>query len=88
MVNAPVKGTKNIVYKINSDTLDGTEDIICGASCTTNCLAPLAKILDDNFGIVNGMMITDIIFVSYTNVKDILKMKITMAKTKNGFSHI
>lgn len=58
MVNAPVKGTKNIVYKINSDTLDGTEDIICGASCTTNCLAPLAKILDDNFGIVKGMMTT------------------------------
>lgn len=58
IVNSPVKGVKNIVYKVNSDTLDGSEDVICGASCTTNCLAPLAKILDEEFGIVKGMMTT------------------------------
>ena len=58
IVNAPTKGTKNIVYRVNSDILDGTEDVICGASCTTNCLAPLAKILDEEFGIVKGMMTT------------------------------
>ena len=69
MVNAPVKGTKNIVYKVNSDTLDGTEDIICGASCTTNCLAPLAKILDEQFGIVKGLMTT---VHSYTADQSIL----------------
>lgn len=69
MVNAPVKGVKNIVYKVNSDVLDGTEDIICGASCTTNCLAPLAKILDEVYGIEKGMMVT---VHSYTADQSIL----------------
>jgi len=69
MVNAPVKGTPNIVYKVNSDVLTGKEEIICGASCTTNCLAPLAKILDENLGIVKGMMTT---VHSYTADQSIL----------------
>ena len=69
MVNAPVKGTPNIVYKVNSDVLTGKEDIICGASCTTNCLAPLCKILDEAFGIVKGMMTT---VHSYTADQSIL----------------
>ena len=69
MVNAPVKGTSNIVYKVNSNVLTGKEDIICGASCTTNCLAPLAKILDESFGIVKGMMTT---VHSYTADQSIL----------------
>ena len=69
MVNAPVKGTPNIVYKVNSDVLTGKEEIICGASCTTNCLAPLAKILDEAFGIVQGMMTT---VHSYTADQSIL----------------
>ena len=69
MVNAPVKGTPNIVYKVNSDVLTGTEEIICGASCTTNCLAPLCKILDEQFGIVKGMMCT---VHSYTADQSIL----------------
>ena len=69
MVNAPVKGTPNIVYKVNSDELTGKEDIICGASCTTNCLAPLCKILDEQYGIVKGMMTT---VHSYTADQSIL----------------
>lgn len=69
MVNAPVKGTPNIVYKVNSDELTGKEDIICGASCTTNCLAPLCKILDEQYGIVKGMMLT---VHSYTADQSIL----------------
>lgn len=58
IVNSPVKGVPNIVFNVNSDSLTGEEEIICGASCTTNCLAPLAKILDEKFGIVKGMMTT------------------------------
>jgi len=58
IVNSPVKGVPNVVFNVNSDSLTGEEEIICGASCTTNCLAPLAKILDDEFGIVKGMMTT------------------------------
>lgn len=58
MVNAPVKNVPNVVYKVNSDVLTGKEPIICGASCTTNCLAPLCKILDEAFGIRHGLMTT------------------------------
>ncbi|MCF7930398.1 MAG: type I glyceraldehyde-3-phosphate dehydrogenase [Acholeplasmataceae bacterium] len=59
VVSAPAGGTvKTIVFNVNDDTLDGTEDIISGASCTTNCLAPIAKVLDDNFGIKGGFMTT------------------------------
>ena len=49
---------KTIVYNVNHETLDGTETVISGASCTTNCLAPMAKVLHDNFGIVQGLMTT------------------------------
>lgn len=49
---------KTIVFNTNHDTLDGTETVISGASCTTNCLAPMAKALHDNFGVVEGMMTT------------------------------
>ena len=70
IVNAPVKGTPNIVYKVNSDELTGKEDIICGASCTTNCLAPLCKILDEQFGIVKGMMCTVHSFTADQSILD------------------
>ncbi|EUJ50942.1 glyceraldehyde-3-phosphate dehydrogenase [Listeria rocourtiae FSL F6-920] len=49
---------KTIVYNVNHDTLDGTETVISGASCTTNCLAPMAKVLEDKFGIEQGLMTT------------------------------
>lgn len=49
---------KTIVFNTNHDILDGTETVISGASCTTNCLAPMAKALQDNFGVVEGLMTT------------------------------
>ena len=49
---------KTIVFNTNHDILDGTETVISGASCTTNCLAPMAKALNDNFGVVEGLMTT------------------------------
>lgn len=49
---------KTIVFNVNHDTLDGSETVISGASCTTNCLAPMAKVLNDEFGIVTGIMTT------------------------------
>ena len=49
---------KTIVYNVNHETLTGEETVISGASCTTNCLAPMAKALHDNFGIVQGLMTT------------------------------
>ena len=49
---------KTVVFNTNHDVLDGTETVISGASCTTNSLAPVAKVLNDQFGIVNGLMTT------------------------------
>ena len=52
IISAPAKGdVKTIVYNVNDDILDGSEKVISAASCTTNCLAPVLKVLDDNFGI-------------------------------------
>lgn len=65
IISAPAKGdVKTIVYNVNDDILNGEEKIISAASCTTNCLAPVLKILDDNFGIVKGFMTT---IHAYTN---------------------
>ncbi len=59
MISAPAKGDlKTIVYGVNHEDLDGSEEIVSGASCTTNCLAPVVKVLDDNFGVTKGFMTT------------------------------
>ena len=59
VISAPATGDiKTVVYNVNQDILDGTETVISGASCTTNCLAPMAKALHDNFTVVEGLMTT------------------------------
>ncbi len=71
VISAPASGNvKTIVFNVNDDTLDGTEDILSGASCTTNCLAPIAKVLDDNFGIVGGFMTTIHAFTADQSLMD------------------
>ncbi len=65
IISAPGKGDmKTIVYNVNDGDLDGTEEIISAASCTTNCLAPVLKVLEDNLGIKRGFMTT---VHAYTN---------------------
>ncbi|MBQ6817447.1 MAG: type I glyceraldehyde-3-phosphate dehydrogenase [Bacilli bacterium] len=65
IISAPAKGDlKTIVYNVNHDILEGDEQIISAASCTTNCLAPVLKILEDNIGIEKGYMTT---VHAYTN---------------------
>ena len=65
VISAPGKGEmKTIVYNVNDDILDGSEEVISAASCTTNCLAPVLKVLEDNFGIEKGFMTT---IHAYTN---------------------
>ena len=65
IISAPGKGDmKTIVYNVNDSTLDGSETIISAASCTTNCLAPVLKVIEDNFGIKKGFMTT---VHAYTN---------------------
>ncbi len=70
VVSAPAKGNvKTIVYNVNHKILDGTETVVSGASCTTNCLAPIAQVLDEEFGIVKGFMTT---VHAYTNDQNTL----------------
>ena len=59
LVSAPASGAdKTIVYGVNHDTLTGDDVVVSNASCTTNCLSPVAKILNDEFGIEQGYMTT------------------------------
>lgn len=59
VISAPAKGDiATVVLGVNEDSLKGTETIVSNASCTTNCLAPMAKVLDDNFGIEKGYITT------------------------------
>lgn len=65
IVSAPCKGdVKTVVYNVNDDIIDSDDVVISAASCTTNCLAPVVKALDDNFGIARGFMTT---VHAYTN---------------------
>jgi glyceraldehyde 3-phosphate dehydrogenase len=70
IISAPATGNmKTIVFNVNHEILDGSETIVSGASCTTNCLAPMAKALNDAFTIVAGSMTT---IHAYTNDQNTL----------------
>ena len=70
VISAPATGDlKTIVFNVNHAILDGSETIISCASCTTNCLAPMAKTLNDSFGIASGIMST---IHAYTNDQNTL----------------
>ena len=58
LVSAPCKGATNIVFGVNQKILKKNDDVIAAASCTTNCLAPVAKVINDNFGIERAFMTT------------------------------
>lgn len=65
IISAPAKGDlKTIVYNVNHEILTGDEKVISAASCTTNCLAPVMKLLCDNYGVEKGFMTT---VHAYTN---------------------
>ena len=65
IISAPAKGDlKTIVYNVNHETLDGSEQIISAASCTTNCLAPVLDAIEKEFGVEKGYMTT---VHAYTN---------------------
>lgn len=65
LISAPGKGEmKTIVYNVNDQILNDNDIIVSAASCTTNCLAPVLKVLDDEFGIIKGNMTT---IHAYTN---------------------
>src|SRR6218665_217549 len=70
VISAPATGElKTVVFNVNHDILDGSETVISCASCTTNCLAPMAKVLHDKYEIVAGLMTT---VHAYTNDQNTL----------------
>ncbi|RDU72280.1 type I glyceraldehyde-3-phosphate dehydrogenase [Helicobacter aurati] len=71
IISAPADNVPTFVYGVNHQQYNG-ENIISNASCTTNCLAPLVKVLDEHFGIENGLMTT---IHSYTNDQNLLDVK-------------
>jgi len=71
VISAPATGdVKTIVFNVNHKTLDGTETVISGASCTTNCLAPMAQVLEEKFGVINGLMTTIHAYTNDQNTQD------------------
>jgi len=69
LVSAPCKGAINIIFGVNQKTLKNSDQVISATSCTTNCLAPVAKVINDNFGIETGFMTT---IHSYTTDQKLL----------------
>jgi glyceraldehyde 3-phosphate dehydrogenase len=70
IISAPASGEDlTVVVGVNDDKYDGSQTILSNASCTTNCVAPMAKVLHENFGLVQGLMTT---IHAYTNDQVIL----------------
>lgn len=72
VISAPAKGdgVQTIVLGVNDDELDRRANVFSNASCTTNCLAPVAKILNDNWGIINGAMTTTHAYTADQKIQD------------------
>lgn len=81
VISAPAKGSvETVVYNVNDEIISGDENIISGASCTTNCLAPVAKVLNDNFGIIGGYMTTVHGYTADQSIQDAPHKKGIMAR--------
>ncbi len=71
VISAPAKGNiPTVVLGVNDDILTGDEKIMSNASCTTNCLAPIAKVLHDNFGLEQGFITTIHAYTADQNLQD------------------
>ncbi len=71
VISAPASGDiKTVVLGVNDHTMSGNETIVSNASCTTNCLAPMVKVLDDLFGVESGFMTTVHAYTSDQRLQD------------------
>ena len=71
VISAPAKGEDlTVVLGVNDDKYDGSQTILSNASCTTNCLAPMVKVLNDEFGIQQGLMTTVHAYTADQNLQD------------------
>jgi len=81
IISAPAKGDlKTIVYNVNHEILDGSEEVISAASCTTNCLAPVLDVLDKNFTVERGFMTTVHAYTNDQSILDVAHKKGHMAR--------
>ncbi len=71
IISAPASGEDlTVVMGVNDDSYDGSQVVLSNASCTTNCVAPMAKVLQDAFGIENGLMTTIHAYTADQNLQD------------------
>ncbi len=81
LISAPGDGVDaTIVYGVNEKSLTGAMTVVSNASCTTNCLAPMAKVLHDNFGILRGYMVTIHAYTGDQNTVDTLHKDLHRAR--------
>ena len=89
VISAPANGDlKTVVFNVNHDILDGSETIISCASCTTNCLAPMAKTLNDNYKILSGLMTTVHAYTNDQNTLDAPHPKGDLRRARAAASNI
>lgn len=89
IVSAPAgSDVKTIVYNVNHDQLTAADNLISCASCTTNCLAPMAKVLNDQFGIVAGQMTTIHAYTNSQPLMDTPDPKVNYRKSRAGADSI
>jgi glyceraldehyde 3-phosphate dehydrogenase len=89
IISAPSdKDVKTIVYNVNHHILQNSDQLISCASCTTNCLAPMAKVLNDNFGIITGQMTTIHAYTNSQPLMDIPDPKVNFRKSRAAANNI
>ena len=89
LISAPSdKDVKTIVYNVNHNILQNNDKLISCASCTTNCLAPMAKVLNDNFGIITGQMTTIHAYTNSQPLMDTPDPKVNYRKSRAAASNI
>lgn len=89
IISAPSdKDVKTVVYNVNHQILDSTDKLISCASCTTNCLAPMAKVLNDNFGIITGQMTTIHAYTNSQPLMDTPDPKVNYRKSRAAANNI
>jgi glyceraldehyde 3-phosphate dehydrogenase len=89
IISAPSdKDVKTIVYNVNHDILQSSDQLISCASCTTNCLAPMAKVLNDHFGIITGQMTTIHAYTNSQPLMDTPDPKVNYRKSRAAANNI
>jgi glyceraldehyde 3-phosphate dehydrogenase len=89
LISAPSdKDVKTIVYNVNHHILQNNDELISCASCTTNCLAPMAKVLNNNFGIITGQMTTIHAYTNSQPLMDTPDTKVNYRKSRAAATNI